>query len=71
MTQGQFKLQQAVNDDKEVDMLKNKVMDLQSNVTDLTNVLKRHTLSRAYERGNDGQTYDLQSSQEKQDNEWR
>ena len=64
-----FKLQQSVNKEKEVDLLKKQIKDLQSNVTDVTEVLKKHTLSRAYQRGNDGQTYDLQSSQEKQDNE--
>ena len=69
VNQAQVKLQEAVKDEKDVDVLKNQVMDLQSNVTDLTDVLKKHTLARALERGRDGQTYDLQSSQEKQDNE--
>lgn len=69
INQAQLKLQDAVNQDKEVDLLKNQVRDLQTTVTDLSDVLKKNTLSRALERGRDGEMYDLKTSQEKQDSE--
>ena len=69
INRAQVKLQEAVNDEKEVDVLKNQVRELQTTVTDLSEVLKKNTLARALERGRDGETYDLKTSQEKQDNE--
>lgn len=69
VNQAQLKLQNAVKEDKEVDLLKNQVKDLQTTVTDLSDVLKKNTLSRALERGRDGEIYDLKTSQEKQDSE--
>ena len=69
INRAQVKLQEAVNDEKDVDVLKNQVRELHTTVTDLSEVLKKNTLARALERGRDGETYDLKTSQEKQDNE--
>ena len=50
-----------------MDNLKEKVGDLTTNLTDLTEIMKKQTLNKAMERGSEAKNFSLTESQKRQD----
>lgn len=60
-------LSESVGNTNELDSLKEKVGNLSTNLTDLTEVMKKQTLNKAMERGSEAKNFSLTESQKSQD----
>lgn len=60
-------LRDSVTTTNEIDKLKDDVKNVNKNLQDLTNVMKKQTINRAMERGEEASNFSLTESQKKQD----
>ena len=60
-------LSESVGNTNELDNLKEKVGDLTTNLTDLTEIMKKQTINKAMERGSEAKNFSLTESQKRQD----
>lgn len=60
-------LRSSVTSTNELDSLKEKVGDITTNLTDLTEIMKQQTVNKAMERGSEAKNFSLTESQKRQD----
>ena len=60
-------LRESVKTTKDIDLLREQVSNMDKNVNDLTDVMKRQTINKAMESGSEAKNFSLTDSQKRQD----